>query len=122
MVLGSLLTRGWPAGELRQLLAQLEPTDFAYGPARRLLVASQENAEAVRQALLALGCQISDGQKCLESVVCKIREDGDRTRRREWADRLAIVARLDPVEYERMLAAEAAKRETPSIAGKIKAG
>ena len=112
MVLGAALTRGWPASALRELLAKLEATDFTYGKERRLWTACQtENAEAVRKQLAEMGVKVGDGEKCLEAVVAAVRLDGDRRRRREFADRLAIAARLDPVAFEKMMAVEVAKRQ-----------
>ena len=97
LVVGFELTRGWKSSEVRSVLAKLEPTDFAYGRARNLWIACQsDNAEAVRKQLEVLGVRIADGQRCLEAVVAAVRNDGDRRRRRELADRLAIAARLDP--------------------------
>ena len=104
LVLGAALTRGWSASSLRELLATLEPTDFAYGKPRQLWLACQNNAEAVRKQLEGLGVKIGDGEKCLQAVVACVRNDGDRRRRRELADRLAIAARLDPAGFERLMA------------------
>lgn len=118
--LGSILAKGWPAGELRQLLAQLQATDFTYGPERKLWAATQivpADSEAVRRELVTLGAKFSDGTRWLEAVVAAVREAGDQQRRRDLVKKLDA-ARIDPVTFDRILDEELRKRELPSVAGR----